>query len=83
MSMQERKRLVVLTEVKQRKLRLVAAAAVLGLSYRQAKRVWQRYRQAGDAGLVHRSRGRPSGRRKGEELRQQVLARAAARSQPE
>jgi molybdenum-dependent DNA-binding transcriptional regulator ModE len=79
MNLKERKRLVVLTEVAQGKMRLVEAARVLGLSYRQAKRVWRRYGQGGDAGLMHRSRGRPSGRSKEGELRRQVLARYAER----
>ena len=47
----------------------------MGVTYRQAKRVWRRYRVEGDAGLVHRSRGRPSPRSKPSELRQRVLAR--------
>ena len=47
----------------------------MGVTYRQAKRVWRRYRVEGDAGLVHRARGRPSPRRKPRELRQRVLAR--------
>jgi hypothetical protein len=58
-------------------LNLVGAATVLGLSYRQTKRVWRRYRNAGEAGLVHRLRGRPGPRRKPPELRAQVLARHA------
>lgn len=38
-------------------LTLVGAAEVLGLSYRQTKRVWRRYRLAGDTGLGPRLRG--------------------------
>ena len=79
MSQKERKRLAVLTQVKRGELKLVTAGAVMGVTYRQAKRVWQRYRMEGDAGLVHRSRGRPSPRRKPPELRQRVLARYAQR----
>jgi hypothetical protein len=75
MSRKERKRLAVLAQVKRGELKLVTAGAVMALSYRQAKRVWQRYGVEGDAGLVHRSRGRPSPRRKPPELRQRVLAR--------
>jgi len=79
MSRKERKRLAVLAQVKSGELKLVTAGAVMGVTYRQAKRVWQRYRVEGDAGLVHRSRGRPSPRRKPPELRQRVLARYAQR----
>ena len=79
MSQKERKRLVVMQQVEQGKLKLVQGAQALGMSYRQAKRVWQRYGEEGDAGLVHRSRGRPSGRSKGEQLREKVLVRYGER----
>jgi hypothetical protein len=79
MSRKERKRLAVLAQVKSGELKLVTAGEVMGVTYRQAKRVWQRYRVEGDAGLVHRSRGRPSPRRKPVALRQRVLARYTQR----
>jgi len=79
MSRKERKRLVVMTQLRGRQLTLVQAAEVMAVSYRQSKRVWRRYRERGDAGLVHRGRGRPSGRRLAPDLRQRVLARYAER----
>jgi molybdenum-dependent DNA-binding transcriptional regulator ModE len=75
MSGKERKRMVVMAEVKRGKLSVAAAGRLLAVSYRQAKRIWQRFKQAGDSGLVHRSRGRPGTRRKAAKLRRQVLAR--------
>ena len=79
MSRRERKRLAVLAQVKRGELKLVTAGEVMGVTYRQAKRVWRRYRTEGDAGLVHRSRGRPSARRKPPEIRRRVLARYGQR----
>jgi hypothetical protein len=79
MSQKERRRLVVLEQVKSRRLSLVKAAEVMRVSYRQAKRIWCRYQEDGDAGLVHQSRGRPGRRRKPEALRAKVLARYAQR----
>lgn len=79
MSQKERKRLVVLEQLKLKRLTLVKAAEVIGVCYRQAKRIWQRYRQRGDEALVHRSRGRAGPRRKPGKLRAQVLARYAQR----
>jgi len=75
MSPKERTRLGIMQQVKRQTLSLVAAAQVLRLSYRQVKRVWQRYHQAGDAGLVHRSRGQPSNRAKPDAFKARVLAR--------
>ena len=79
MNRKERERMTLMGRVKQRALTLVAAAGLLGLGYRQAKRVWQRYQAHGDAGLVHRSRGRPSPQRLAPELRERVLLRCAER----
>ncbi len=62
MSGKERRRLVVFSRVKVREFSLVKAAELLGISARQAKRIWARYRDDGDAGLVHRLRGRASNR---------------------
>jgi hypothetical protein len=67
--------MTIMVGIKRQELTLVAAGQLLELSYRQTQRVWRRYRAEGDAGLVHRLRGRPSLRRKAPELRARVLAR--------
>jgi hypothetical protein len=75
MSGKERKRMVVLAEVKRGKLSVAGAGRLMRVCYRQAKRIWHRFKEAGDLGLVHRSRGKPGPRRKTEKLRRQVLSR--------
>ena len=77
MSRNERKRLTVMAGVKDEELTLVQAAELMGVGYRQSKRIWKRYQADGDAGLVHRLRGKPSVRRKPAALRAQALARYA------
>jgi len=67
--------MVVLAEVKRGKLSVAAAGRLLGVCYRQAKRIWRRFEKKGEAGLVHRNRGKPGPRRKTTKLRAQVLAR--------
>jgi molybdenum-dependent DNA-binding transcriptional regulator ModE len=59
MSLKERDRLAVLRQVRDGQMGLIEAARRLSLSYRQARRLWKRYREVGDAGLVHGLRGRP------------------------
>jgi hypothetical protein len=71
--------MTILAGVKERELTLVQAAGLSGLSYRQMKRVWRRFQDQGDAGLVHRLRGRPSPRRIAPQIRARVLARMASR----
>lgn len=75
MSGKERARKGVLDEVVLGALSLVEAASRMRLSYRHAKRLIARYRAQGDAGLVHRGRGRPSSRAKPPALRVAVLER--------
>jgi len=75
MNCKERKRMVVLAEVKRGKSSVAAAGRLMGVCYRQAKRIWHRFKKGGDAGLVHRSRGKPGPRRKAAGLQRQVLAR--------
>ena len=75
MSRKERDRITIMVGIQHGKLTLRAAAQVLGLSYRQTRRVWRRYQAQGDAGLVHRARGRPSPRRTPPALRARILAR--------
>src|SRR6185503_19562050 len=77
MSGKERKRLTVMVGVMEEELTLVQAAELMGVGYRQSKRIWRRYQDGGDGGLVHRLRGKPSGRRKPPEVRAQALARYA------
>ena len=62
MSVQELKRVHVIQQVMNKALRQREAGAILGLTTRQVRRLIQRVRAEGDAGLVHRSRGTPSNR---------------------
>lgn len=73
MSTRELRRAEVLARVKSQTLRLVDAAKMLELSYRQTKRLWKRYRGEGAKGLQHRSAGRGSNRAKPEKFRRKVL----------
>jgi transposase-like protein len=75
MSQQERDWLKYLSAYEQGNLDLTQGgiAALLGCDVRTVRRRLQRYRAAGDAGLVHASRGRRSNRAYSEELRERAL----------
>src|SRR5215831_9328883 len=66
MSERELGRAEVLARVKRRELRVVDAAVLMGVCYRQGKRLWKRYREEGAEGLKHRSAGRRRHRRRRE-----------------
>ena len=76
-SNRELERVEVMGRVDSGALNLKDAAVVLELSYRQAKRLWRRYRQLGGKGLQHGNAGRPSNRSKSRskslKLRRRVL----------
>ena len=73
MSEQEMRRAAVLAQVQSGAWTLVEAAERMELSYRQAKRVWKRYRSQGAVGLVHGSAGGSSNRAKPKKVRTQAL----------
>src|SRR6185312_12997284 len=73
MSEKERVRLDALGRVKRKELTVLAAAELMGLSLRQARRIWKRFKAAGDEGLVHQLRGRSSNRRLSADLRARAV----------
>ena len=73
MSGRELSRVEVLGRVKGGHLRLTDAARLMGVSYRQAKRLWRRFRRGGAAAVRHRLAGRVSNRGRPGRTRQRVL----------
>jgi len=57
MSKRELARVEVLARVRSKQLRVLDAGRLMQVSYRQAKRLWKRYREEGAAGLQQRSAG--------------------------
>jgi transposase-like protein len=74
MSARERRRMGLMARVKEGWLKLCVAAEMLQMSYRQAKRIFRRYGQEGDAGLVHKGRGRCSNHSRPAAERKQAVA---------
>ncbi len=73
MSQEELRRVEVLARVRSNQLRVVDASQLLRVSYRQAKRLWKRYREQGPASLKHRSAGCTSNHAYAPKFRQRVL----------
>jgi transposase len=79
MSARELTRVEVLSRVKAGTLSLGSAATLLAVSYRQAKRLAQRYRAEGAKGLKHRSAGSPSNHARPPAERERALALVRAK----
>jgi transposase len=73
MSAGELRRVEVLARVKSGELTVQQASTVLGVSYRQAKRLWRQYRRRGPRGLRHGLAGRPSNRARPARERRRIL----------
>lgn len=73
MSRKEFERGAVFGRVEGEGLTIKEAAVLLGVSYRQARRLYRRYRSEGPAGLVHRSVGRVSNRARERAERDRVV----------
>ena len=73
MTQAERDRLVTLKKAKRKLITQSAAAAELGLSIRQVKRVLRALNQQGDKAVIHGLRGRPSNRRIKEKIEQRAV----------
>jgi len=69
-------------QVKNKSISLKMAAGFIQLSYRQAKRVWKRYKALGVEGLISRKRGKRSSRRISERRREEI-AGIIARKYPD
>lgn len=63
MGQKELLRAKVMEMVKEKQKKLKDAALILKISYRQAKRIYKRYCNEGDKGLIHRNTGKPSNNR--------------------
>jgi transposase len=79
MSQREVGRLEVIRSVATRQLRQADAAQQLGLSIRQVKRLVQRYRRSGAAGLVSGHRGKRPNNAIADETRQAIMALVRSR----
>jgi len=73
MSAKELTRLEVMQRLTQKRMSQKEAGRVLSLGTRQIKRLLQRYRQLGAAGLVNKHRGRKANNRLSEEVKRKAL----------
>lgn len=69
----ELKRLYVIKQVIEKKIKRKKACELLLLGYRQVSRIIKRVKVKGDAGVIHRSRGKPSNRSFPKKLKDTVI----------
>jgi hypothetical protein len=73
MSVKELRRVSVIRQTMEKTLTQVKAGTLLGLTPRHIRRLIERVAQAGDQGLAHRGRGKPSNRQIPEQVKAKAL----------
>ena len=73
LSSKEIDRLMLIQQIEQRKLSVLEAADLLGLSQRQLYRILKRVKEQGSKGIIHKLRGRKSNRGYPEELKEKII----------
>ncbi len=73
MTLKELDRLTVVKRLENKDLNIRKAARELGISARQMKRIWKRYKQLGPKGVMSQRKGIPNCRRLAPEIRDTVL----------
>lgn len=73
LTQKEQVKFIVISQVLQREITNGKAAAILGISSRQVKRLKKKVREKGERGVVHRLKGRESNHRIDSSLKQEAL----------
>jgi hypothetical protein len=73
MSQKELRRLHIIHKILDKRLKQTEAMDFLGLCERQIRRIVKRVRQEGEAGIVHKSRGKPSHNKISEKIKLKVI----------
>ncbi len=73
MSPEELRRVSVINQAVKKLITQKDTAEVIGLSYRQTKRLVARVRKEGDTGIIHKSRGKPGHRRIDDEIKAKAV----------
>lgn len=73
MNVRELRRLRVIGEAIKKHITQRESASIIGLSERQMRRLVKRVRTEGEAGVIHRLRGKPSNRRIPQQIKEEVV----------
>ena len=73
MTLKEVDRLDIMRRHERKEISLLKASEEIGLSYKQTKRLWKRYKKQGPEGLLSKKRGKPSNNQLSQELKKKVI----------
>ncbi|NGX38456.1 MAG: hypothetical protein K1000chlam2_01630 [Chlamydiae bacterium] len=74
MTVQEADKYALMKQIGSKKTSIKEASQIMGISYRQARRLWQRYQREGPTGLISKRRGKPSNNQIASDMKEKVLS---------
>lgn len=74
MTIKEADRYVLMKQIGSQKITIKEASYILGLSYRQVRRLWYSYQREGAKGLISKRKGKPSNHQLSQSLKKKVMA---------
>ncbi len=73
MTVREADRYACMKQIESQKINIIEASRVLGISYRQVRRLWSRYQREGLTGLISKRIGKPSPNQIPKEVKDEVI----------
>ncbi len=74
MTVPEADKNALMKQIGSKKTSIKEASQMMGISYRQARRLWQRYQREGPTGLISKRRGKPSNNQIASDMKEKVLS---------
>jgi len=74
MTVMEADKYALMKQIESKKTTITEASRIMGVSYRQARRIWYRYQREGPKGLISKRKGKPSNNRIFVDVREKAIA---------
>ncbi|MEI6243368.1 MAG: ISNCY family transposase, partial [Chlamydiota bacterium] len=74
MTVKEADRYALMRQLESQKISIKGASHVLGICYRQARRLWSRYQEEGPKGLISKRKGKPSNHQMARGVKEKAMA---------
>ena len=74
MTVREADKYVLMKRIESKKMSIAEASRVIGISYRQARRIWYRYQREGPKGLISKRKGKPGNNRIATDVKERAMA---------
>ena len=74
MTVMEADKYALMKQIESKKITITEASRVMGVSYRQVRRIWYRYQREGPKGLISKRKGKPGNNRIATDVKERAMA---------